>query len=63
MNAQNAEQTQPLRVGDVVRLGAGGPLGRIVRASPGGKLRVAWEIVYYSNHSPARLMLVKRGKR
>lgn len=48
---------QMLRVGDIVRLKAGGPRGRIVRASPGGKFRVAWQMLYYSNHSAAKLIL------
>jgi len=46
-----------LRVGDIVRLKAGGPIGRIVRTSPGGKFRVAWKMLYYSNHSAKKLML------
>jgi uncharacterized protein YodC (DUF2158 family) len=54
-------QGQMLRVGDIVRLKAGGPEGRVVRTSPGNKYRVAWKVVYYSNHSPARLMLVERA--
>jgi len=57
-------QTRPLRVGDCVRLKAGGPQGTIMRTSPGGKFRVAWSFLYFSNHSPANLKLaevVKEG--
>jgi hypothetical protein len=28
-----------------------------MRTSPGGKFRVAWSFLYFSNHSPANLML------
>lgn len=54
---------RPFMAGDRVRLKTGGPQGKIVRASPGGKLRVAWEITYFSNHSPARLTLAEGGER
>lgn len=50
-------RTGPFKVGDRVRLKAGGPQGKIVRTSPGGKYRVVWELRYFSNHSAARLRL------
>lgn len=52
-------KAKPLKVGDRVRLKSGGPQGRIVRAVKGGKVRVAWQLVYFSNHSAARLTLAK----
>jgi uncharacterized protein YodC (DUF2158 family) len=57
MTAKSKSKTRPLTVGDRVRLKAGGPQGKIVRTSPGGKFRVAWELRYFSNHSAARLRL------
>jgi uncharacterized protein YodC (DUF2158 family) len=53
---------RPFKVGDRVRLKAGGPQGKIVRTSPGGKYRVAWKMLYFSNHSAARLRLDKGVK-
>ena len=55
MNAKSTGKPRPLTVGDCVRLKAGGPQGKIVRASPGGKFRVAWRFLYYSNHSAKNL--------
>jgi uncharacterized protein YodC (DUF2158 family) len=49
-------KTIPFAVGDCVRLKSGGPTGRIVRTSPGGKFRVAWQMVYYANHSAEKLI-------
>jgi len=57
MNA--ADQTRPIRVGDLVRLKGGGPEGRVMKASAGGKLRVCWHLPYFSNHSAAKLMLAE----
>ena len=57
MNAAN--QTQPIRVGDLVRLRSGGPEGRVVRTSPGNKYRIAWRFLYYSNHGAEKLTRVE----
>jgi uncharacterized protein YodC (DUF2158 family) len=54
--AKGTRNERPLRAGDSVRLKSGGPQGRIVRPSPGGKFRVAWQFLYYSNHAPEKLM-------
>ncbi len=54
----NAKRTgRSLKPGDRVRLISGGPTGKIVKAAAGGKVRVAWKLTYYSNHSPERLRL------
>jgi uncharacterized protein YodC (DUF2158 family) len=55
--------SRPFKPGDTVRLQSGGPQGRIVRAVEGGKFRVAWRFLYYSNHSAARLVRDGGSKR
>ena len=55
--------SRPFKTGDTVRLKSGGPQGRIVRAVKGGKVRVAWQLVYFSNHSAARLVRDGGSKR